>query len=227
MKNIFIIQFIVTATTILFSCSQSPQEIAKKEKVKQDSIQAEVDKKAQLKFEQMKKQEDSLKAIPAKTDLLKEKPITAQTDFYGQEYISETNNYIKIKYNRIYSGSGNTFITTYNIYHPSKGYHAWTIIATHHKAEKKVIVEVDEVVGTLLSEMYRDTISYETYSMGVRGHRGLAEESGYTIPPNLAVQFATNKYENVNVLSTLGKTLEYSGEYPTYFFFWKEQIQKN
>ena len=102
----------IMATVLLLSCGQNPKEVEKTEKMTQDSIQAVIDKKAQLKFDQMKIQEDSLKKITSENSANKfmgywlangnsgEVLRIFQNNGYNEWWISDGNTEVNISYNK-------------------------------------------------------------------------------------------------------------------------------
>jgi len=131
--------------------------------------------------------------------------IFAQNFLYGYQYSVNTDDYTKFKYTRTYSGSGDEFVTTYNIYHPTKGYHAITITATHKVSEKKVVVKVEYATGGIFSDICTEETTYETPALEPFGFRGaVGALGGNRVPNQLMVKFVSTKYENVKVVHVNG-----------------------
>lgn len=131
--------------------------------------------------------------------------IFAQNFLYGYQYDMNTDNYTKFEYTRSFSGSGDEYTTTYNIYHPTKGYHAVTVTAIHKVSEKKIIVNVRFATGGLLSDICTEETTYDIPALEPFGFRGLiAEFGGSRVPNQLMVKFVSTKYENVKVMHVNG-----------------------
>lgn len=129
----------------------------------------------------------------------------AQNILYGYQYNLNTDENTKFKYTRDYSESGDEYVTTYKIYHPTKGYHAITVTATHKKAEKKVIVKVEYATGGIFSDICTEETTYEEPSIKPFGFRGaVGAIGGNRVPNQLKVKFVSTKYENVKVLHVNG-----------------------
>lgn len=132
-----------------------------------------------------------------------EKP--TQLFMTGYQYLLSTNNFISFKYSRTFSTSGDTFITKYKIYHPTKGTYILTITATHYKNEKKVEVVIEDTNGGIFSEINKEETAYETPTLDVFGFRGsVGALGGEKVPNQLAVKFTSARFENVKVASVLG-----------------------
>lgn len=125
----------------------------------------------------------------------------SQTKYTGYEYDLNTDDYYPFKYTREYKEEGDTFITIYKIYHPTKGHHAFTVTATHYKSEKKVKVDVEDAGGGIFAHINDEETTYETPSMEPFGFRGtVGALGGNRVPNQLMVKFVSNKYENVKVV---------------------------
>jgi hypothetical protein len=128
-----------------------------------------------------------------------------QVVYTGIQYLLSTDTDRPIKYTRNYSGGGDEFVTTYKLYHPTKGYHAITITATHFKALKKVEVKVVDAGGGLFSDINTEEITYEAPSMESFGYRGsVGALGGDRVPNQLMVKFASSKFENVKIAHIMG-----------------------
>ena len=126
----------------------------------------------------------------------------SQTKYTGYQYVMNGDNYYSFKYTREYKVEDSIYKTIYKIYHPKKGYHFITIIANHYKNEKKVVVEVRDAGGGILSEINTEQTTYENPSMEPFGFRGAAGAlGGNRIPNQLMVKFASKKFENVKVVN--------------------------
>lgn len=125
----------------------------------------------------------------------------SQAFYTGYEYVLNDNDFYPFKYTRSYSGSGNEFVTTYTIYHPTKGYAAYTVTATHFKTERKVVVSIDDAGGGLLAHINSEETTYETPSLTSFGFRGaVGALGGNRVPNQLYVKFVSEKFENVKVI---------------------------
>ncbi len=123
----------------------------------------------------------------------------------GYQYLVSTNHDTPFNYTRVYSGSGDEFVTTYTIYHPTEGYASIIITATHFKAEKKVIVKVDDAGGGIFSDINKKETTYETASLSPFGISGVAKAlGGSRVPNQLKLKFASAKFENVKVVHVAG-----------------------
>ena len=133
------------------------------------------------------------------------KAATTQSLMTGYQYLMSSNNFTSFKYSRTYSTSGDNFITKYKIYHPTKGTHILTIIATHFKSDQKVEVVTEDANGGIFAEMNKEQTTYETPSLAAFGFRGsVGALGGKKVPNQLAVKFTSAKFENVKVASVLG-----------------------
>ncbi len=131
--------------------------------------------------------------------------VKAQSKNSGLVYYVSTDEYTRFKMRRSYSEVGNIFITTYNIYHPRHGRPWVDVVATHYKDEKKIVVKVDLAGGGLLSYISKETVTYTAPKkefFGIRGTVGVL--GGKRIPWQCAVQFISDKFENVNVCHIMG-----------------------
>ncbi len=133
------------------------------------------------------------------------KKTSTQTFLKGYQYLVSSDNFTAFKYTRTYSSSGGNFITTYKIYHPTKGYHKLTITATHNPNNKKVVVTTEDVGGGIFAEMGSEETTYETPSLEPFGFRGsVGALSGNRVPNQLKVKFASAKFENIKVGQVMG-----------------------
>lgn len=125
---------------------------------------------------------------------------SGQTLYTGYQYVVADDEYYDFKYSRKYSGSVDEFVTTYTIYHPTKGYAYITITAKHYRSMKKVVVSVDFANEGILSHINSEETTYETPSIDPFGFRGsFGVIGGKRVPNQLLVKFASNKFENVKV----------------------------
>lgn len=128
----------------------------------------------------------------------------SQTKYKGVIYDVGRDNYISMQYTRAYSGSGNVFVTKYTVYHPTKNYAWMTVEAKHDKASKTVNISVDDTNEGWFSHIRDEKINYETPSLEPFGIQGmLSVMGGKRIPYQLAVQFVSNKFENLKVAEIL------------------------
>ena len=123
----------------------------------------------------------------------------------GYQYLVSTNHDTPFNYTRVYSGSGDEFVTTYTIYHPTEGYASIIITATHFKTEKKVVVKIADAGGGIFSEINEEETTYETASLSPFGISGAVKAlGGSRVPNQLKLKFASNKFENVKVVHVAG-----------------------
>lgn len=125
----------------------------------------------------------------------------SQTKYTGYQYVLNSDDYISFKYTREYKTDGENYLTIYKIYHPKKGHHAFTITATHYKADKKVKVDVEDAGGGIFAHINSEETTYETPSLEPFGFRGsVGALGGKRVPNQLMVKFVSNKFENVKVV---------------------------
>lgn len=125
----------------------------------------------------------------------------SQTKFTGYQYVLSSNDFISFKYTREYKTVGEQYVTIYKIYHPTKGYHAFTVTATHIKSDKKVKVDVEDAGGGVFAHINSEETTYKTPSLEPFGFRGdVGALGGKRVPNQLMVKFASNKYDNVKVV---------------------------
>jgi len=125
----------------------------------------------------------------------------SQTKYTGYQYVLNSDDYISFKYTREYKTVGENYVTIYKIYHPTKGHHAFTITATHYKADKKVKVDVDDAGGGIFAHINSEETTYDSASLEPFGFRGsVGALGGNRVPNQLMVKFVSNKFENVKVV---------------------------
>lgn len=133
------------------------------------------------------------------------KKTSTQSFMTGYQYLVNSDNFTAFKYTRTFSKSGGNFITTYKIYHPTKGYHKLTITATHNPIDKKIVVTTEDAGGGIFAEMGNEETTYETTSLEPFGFRGsVGQLGGRRVPNQLKVKFATSKFENIKVCQVMG-----------------------
>jgi len=132
-------------------------------------------------------------------------PFQQQTYLRGYQYLVSTNHDTPFKYTRVYSNSGNEFVTKYTIYHPTEGYASIIITATHFKDEKKIVVKVTDAGGGIFADINQEETTYETASLSPFGFKGSVRAlGGNRVPNQLMVKFASNKFENIKVMHIAG-----------------------
>jgi len=110
-------------------------------------------------------------------------------------------------YTREYKKDSGNFVTLYKISTAQNGYYL-DITATHYKAEKKVVVVIDDVYtkGTPFysGPVRTQEIYYDAPALKLFGTQGIVKQSmdGQNALPNeLALKFTNNKYDYVKVAS--------------------------
>ena len=127
--------------------------------------------------------------------------VYSQIKFTGYQYNLNSDEYISFKYTREYKAVGENYSTIYKIYHPTNGHHAFTITATHYKADKKVKVDVEEAGGGIFAHMNSEETTYNSPSLEPFGFRGsVGALGGKKVPNQLMVKIVNNKYGNVKVV---------------------------
>jgi hypothetical protein len=134
--------------------------------------------------------------------------------YSGYHYLLSNGIFIDLKYTKSYSTSDEGFVTTYKVYHPTKGTLLHTVTATHKKEEKKVEVISKEAHGGILADENLESITYKEPSINPFGRNGDARSlGGNGIPYALKVIFTSNKFEYVKVCqvccSTANGTLQF------------------
>lgn len=124
--------------------------------------------------------------------------IYSQTKYTGYYYSVNLDDYSSFKYTREYKENGNVYETIYKIYHPTKGFHIYTVIAKHIKSEKKIIVRSENAGGGNFSLLNEEDTTYENPSMEFFGYGGISNFTD-NAPNQLMVKFVSDKYENVKV----------------------------
>lgn len=125
----------------------------------------------------------------------------AQTKYTGYLYDLEYDDNYPFQYSRSYSEDSDTFVTTYKIYHATKGHHAVTVIATHYKSEKRVKVDIEDAGGGIFAHINDEETNYEEPSLEPFGFRGaVGALGGNRVPNQLMVKFVSSKFENVKVV---------------------------
>ena len=133
------------------------------------------------------------------------KKSNSQAFLTGYQYLMSSDNFTSFKYTRTYNTSDGNFITTYNIYHPTKGYHKLTITATHYPQDKKVVVITEDAGGGIFAKMGSEETTYETASSEPFGFRGsVGALGGRRVPNQLKIEFTSTKFENIKVDQVMG-----------------------
>src|SRR5690606_33455923 len=91
--------------------------------------------------------------------------IYSQTKYTGYYYSVNLDDYTSFKYTREYKENGEVYETIYKIYHPTKGFHTYTVIAKHLKSEKKVTVRSENAGGGNFSLLNEEETTYDYPSM--------------------------------------------------------------
>jgi|SRR5690606_883694 len=112
----------------------------------------------------------------------------SQTLLKGSFYDLGINDYISIKYKRIFKLKGTNYITSYVIYHPEKGYEWITVTASHNPSDKTIKVSVDDAGGGIFSHINDENITYQSTSLKPFGKRGMVGQlAGNRVPNQLMV----------------------------------------
>lgn len=138
---------------------------------------------------------------------------SSQTLYTGYQYLLSSDDYTPFRYTKKYVNASGVYKTIYSLYHPIKGTVAIIITVKHYKAEKKVVVEINDNSGSVFSFINKEEMTYSTPSMKLFGFRGdYAIIGGKKVPNQLALKFTNNKFEFVNVHSVIGDP-ESNGEF--------------
>jgi hypothetical protein len=113
-------------------------------------------------------------------------------------------------YTRSYTKAGKqVFVTTYKIYNAEHKQNVAIVTATHNKAKKTIEVSVRDMAAPGAPVVNVEKTGYETPYMGLFGSGGKVGAIGNatsrgTSPSQLAVKFASKKYDQVKVVSVAG-----------------------
>ena len=141
----------------------------------------------------------------------------SQTKLTGHQYTMSSDSYIAFKYTREFQQEGDSYKTVYKIFHPTKGYHAFTMTATHLKSEKMVTVEIKNTGGGIWTHINSEKTTYETPSLETFGFRGaMGALGGNRVPNQLTVKFISNKYDYVKVMNVNSTQ---SGDNSDFYFY--------
>jgi hypothetical protein len=148
--------------------------------------------------------------------------VKAQIRYTGYLYSSEEGSKEKFEYSASTSVSDGAFKTIYKIFRPGSKKNRYTIIASHYKEQKKIVVEVNDEQYILSDMTGKEETTYEYPTMkpfGFRGNLGILDKSA---PAQLAVQFLSAEGEYVRVLSFLGSSAD--GQFQFFLFNQSDNI---
>jgi hypothetical protein len=128
----------------------------------------------------------------------------AQTRYRGYLYTFQTGEKEWFEYTASTVYLNGEYLTVYEIFKPGSRKNRYTITAAHFKDSKTVTVMIKDE-EYLLSEMDgSEHVIYDEPSMKPFGIRGDLSLLAHSAPNQLAVQFISNRFEYVRVLSFLG-----------------------
>jgi hypothetical protein len=130
----------------------------------------------------------------------------AQNRFQGYVYTFQNGREDNFQYTVRTREDDGDYKTIYKLYSPITGKHRFTVIASHLKSEKKVIVEVHDEQYLLGVMNNKEEITYGEPSLNIFGTRGDVAFFDKSAPNQLAVQFVSNRFEFLRVSSFLGST---------------------
>lgn len=142
--------------------------------------------------------------------------VAGQAKSVGYLYTLETGSKEAFHYSISTKFTNGAFQTIYKVYKPGTSKERYTITASHFKTDKKIIVEVNDEQYLLSVMNGKEEVEYETEKLqpfGIRGNLGILNNSA---PNQLAVQFASSRFEYVRVINFLGS---YRGNIFQFFLF--------
>ena len=126
-------------------------------------------------------------------------PVQAQSYKLGSSYDTNRDDYTDFKFLRSYSEEGSVYVTTYKLFHPTKGHHFQSVTITHYKTKGAINIKVEETGGGLFAMDKEYNIDAED-SSGKFGKRGtIAALGGKRVPNEYMVSYVSSKRENLKV----------------------------
>lgn len=98
--------------------------------------------------------------------------------------------------------------TIYRLYRPGSSKNRYTIIASHFKDLKKIVVEVNDEQYLITVMTGQEETTYEEPTLKPFGFRGNLAILDKAAPAQLAVQFLSGRYDYVKVLRFLGSSAD-------------------
>ncbi|KQS36181.1 hypothetical protein [Pedobacter sp. Leaf194] len=122
----------------------------------------------------------------------------------GFIYVTDTDSRIPFKYKVAYSTDENgNYLSKYKVL--IYGDYKFDVIAKHIKSENKVIVEVHQAGGGILSLVSKQETTYSTPSTSGFGSKGVGQIlGGNRVPNQIAVKFLAKSFAYVKVIDVLG-----------------------
>jgi hypothetical protein len=142
--------------------------------------------------------------------------LKAQNRFTGYLYTLQSGAKERFEYSVTTSFSDGVYKTVYRLFKPGSQKNRYSITASNFKDSKKVVVVVNDKQYLLSVMNGKEETTYDTFSLKPFGFRGNLSIFDKSAPSQLAVQFISNRFEYVKVLSFLGS---YSDNIDQFFIF--------
>jgi len=122
----------------------------------------------------------------------------------GFIYVTDTDSRIPFRYKATYVTDENgNYLSKYKVL--IHGDYKFDVIAKHIKSENKIIVEVHQAGGGILSLVSKQETTYSTPTMSAFGFKGVGQAlGGNRVPNQLAVKFSNKTYTYIKVIDVLG-----------------------